>query len=143
MQIGRDFSNWIKNFIHLHKFVGNQDFEVIESLSSPNLASSKARPQRTKEYLLTMDMAKWIALSANNARGHEARRRFIEWENKMWEAYTKLQQQVLDMSDPLVTAELYIEAEKARRAALLEHGRTRIAPMINDTGGVKSLRQDS
>jgi phage anti-repressor protein len=85
LQIGRDFSNWIKNFINLHKFVDNQDFELIEGLSSPNLASSKARPQRTKEYLLTIDMAKWISLSVNNVRGDEARRYFIAWEKKMWE----------------------------------------------------------
>lgn len=132
LKVGKDFSTWIKNRIEMAGFVENEDFEVVESLSSPNLGSSKARPQRTKEYLLTMDMAKWIALSANNARGYEARHYFIAWENKMREAYTKLQQQVLDMSDPLVTARLYIEAEEARRAALLEHGRTRLDLQLSE-----------
>jgi phage anti-repressor protein len=132
LKVGKVFGAWITERIERFKFVAGQDFTLVEGLSFPNLESSKARPQKTKDYLLTMDMAKWIALSANNARGHEARHYFIAWENKMWEAYTKLQQQVLDMSDPLVTARLYIEAEEARRAALLEHGRTRLDLQLSE-----------
>jgi phage anti-repressor protein len=76
LKVGKDFSTWIKNLINSYKFVAGQDFTLVEGLSFPNLESSKARPQKTKDYLLTMDMAKWIALSANNARGHEARHYF-------------------------------------------------------------------
>jgi phage anti-repressor protein len=80
LQIGRDFSDWIKNFINSQKFVENQDFEVFAKFGEN---PSGGRP--SKEYLLTMDMAKWISLSVDNVRGDEARRYFIAWEKKMWE----------------------------------------------------------
>ena len=54
-------------------FVENEDFEVVEILSSPILGSSKARPQKTKNYLLSMDMAKELSMLERNDRGKQAR----------------------------------------------------------------------
>ena len=86
--VGKDFSNWIKDRIRKYGFTENQDFVSVEHLSSPNLASSKSRAQKTIEYHLTLDMAKEISMLENNDKGHEARRYFIECEKNL---YTSLQ----------------------------------------------------
>ena len=126
LQIGRDFSNWIKDIIYSRDFIDNEDFEVF-----PKFGENPSGGRPSKEYRLTMDMAKWISLSANNTRGDEARRYFITREKKLRELLSR-PQQAIDMSDPLVTARLYIEAEEARRAALLEHGRTRLDLQLSE-----------
>ncbi len=80
LQVRRDFTNWIKLRIAKYGFVEKQDFVCFEDLSSPNLASSKARQQITKNYHLTLDMAKELAMVENNERGRQARRHFIACE---------------------------------------------------------------
>lgn len=82
MEIGKDFSNWIKDRIDQYGFQKNQDFVIIENLSSPKSASAKARPQRQIDYHLSLDMAKELAMVERNHRGRQARRYFIECERR-------------------------------------------------------------
>ena len=103
-------------------FVENEDFEVVEILSSPILGSSKARPQKTKDYLLSMDMAKELSMLERNDRGKQARRYFIECEKKL----RQVSKPAIDMSDPLVVARLFVQSEEARRAAVLELAQTKV-----------------
>ncbi|WP_349934562.1 antA/AntB antirepressor family protein [Acetobacter sp. A11-2] len=77
LQVRRDFSNWIKGRVSRFGFVEHQDFESYADLSSPDLASPKARAQETKEYRLTLDMAKELSMVENNEKGRLARRYFI------------------------------------------------------------------
>lgn len=86
MQIGRDFTNWIKARIRKYGFIENQDFVIVENLSSPNLANAKSRSQVVTEYHLALDMAKELSMVENNDKGREARRYFIECERKAHEA---------------------------------------------------------
>lgn len=85
LEAGKDFSTWIKDRIAKFGFIEGQDYVCIESLSSPNLGSSKSRAQRTIEYLLTLDMAKELAMVENNHKGREARRYFIACEKALRE----------------------------------------------------------
>lgn len=80
--VGRDFSNWIKNRIKEYGFVKNQDFIIVQNLSSPKLANSKARKQMMIDYHITLDMAKELAMVEKNAKGREIRRYFIDCEKK-------------------------------------------------------------
>lgn len=82
LQIGRDFSNWIKNRIEQYGFEEGNDFICVENLSSPNLASSKARAQIMNDYHLTLDMAKELAMIENNEVGRRVRRYFIQMERQ-------------------------------------------------------------
>ncbi|MHB8366767.1 MAG: antA/AntB antirepressor family protein [Acidithiobacillus sp.] len=84
LEVGKDFSNWIKDRIQRHGFLENQDVVCIEGLSSPNLASSKSRPQRTREYHLTIDAAKHISMAEHTPKGQEARQYFIECEKRLY-----------------------------------------------------------
>ncbi|MDP1573100.1 MAG: antA/AntB antirepressor family protein [Pseudomonadota bacterium] len=90
MEVGKDFSNWIKDRIEKYEFVDGEDFSTVETLSSPNLASSKARRQRVIDYHLTLDMAKELSMVENNEKGRQARRYFIECERRVLEEQPRM-----------------------------------------------------
>jgi len=71
------FSDWIKNSIRDFDFIESVDFDSFsKNLDKPN----GGRP--TKEYSLTIGMAKELSMLARNETGKEARRYFIECERK-------------------------------------------------------------
>jgi phage anti-repressor protein len=72
LEVGKDFSNWIKDRVEQLGFVENQDFVRVEDLRSPNSANAKSRVQRIIEYHLTLDMAKHLAMIERTLKGHEA-----------------------------------------------------------------------
>ena len=77
---GDMFANWIKNRIEKYGFVENQDFlSFLETTKKP----SGGRPSR--EYYITLDMAKQLTMVENNEKGMQARRYFIECEKKLRE----------------------------------------------------------
>lgn len=81
LQIGRDFTNWIKSRVARYGFVDGQDFEVFaNSGENPN----GGRP--STDYHLTLDTAKELAMVENNDQGRAARRYFIEVERRHYAA---------------------------------------------------------
>jgi anti-repressor protein len=85
LELGRDFSNWIKARIAQYGFEEGEDFMCVENLSSPKRASSKSRTQKVKDYFLTLDMAKELAMVERNEKGKQARRYFIDCEKQLHE----------------------------------------------------------
>lgn len=84
----QEFANWIKNRIDKYGFVENQDFEVFDNfINNPN----GGRP--LKEYALTLDTAKELAMVEGNEKGRQARRYFIECEKKLREVVSNQQVQ--------------------------------------------------
>ena len=82
------FANWIQERIEKYGFVENQDFEVFKE----NLKNSKCgRP--SKEYVLSLDMAKELCMIENNEQGRLFRKYFIEVEKA---ARAKYEQEKLD-----------------------------------------------
>ena len=75
LEVGKDFSNWIKDRISLYGFVEHVDY-VVFAKTGEN--SSGGRPQR--EYSLTLDMAKELSMVERNAKGKQARQYFIQCE---------------------------------------------------------------
>src|SRR5574343_580248 len=61
LDVGKDFTTWIKDRINQYGFIENQDYVCIEVLSSPKSVSAKARPQKLTEYHITLDMAKELS----------------------------------------------------------------------------------
>ena len=78
LQVGRDFSNWIKNRINKYKFVENQDFILLANFGE----QTRGGHNRT-DYHITLDMAKELAMVENNATGRQIRRYFIECEKEL------------------------------------------------------------
>lgn len=92
LTVGRDYSNWIKARIKQAGFVEHQDFEIVENLSSPILASANneqsspmARPQKLIDYIISLDMAKHLCLMEKNEIGRTIRQHFIQAESKLRE----------------------------------------------------------
>lgn len=68
LEVGRYFANWIKVRIDKYGFVEGEDFTVISRL--PNSASGNRGA--TKEYFVTLDMAKELAMVERNEKGKPA-----------------------------------------------------------------------
>ena len=69
----QEFANWIKDRIEKYRFVEGKDFLI-------NFSKSLGRP--SKEYIISLDMAKELAMVENNERGRQARQYFIEVEKR-------------------------------------------------------------
>ncbi len=80
MQIGKDFTTWMKDRIKKFQFVEGVDFIVC----SPNLASKRCGVEssgsgghNTKEYWLTGTTARMMAADVNSVRGVEVIKRLV------------------------------------------------------------------
>lgn len=91
LEVGRDFSNWIKGRIDQYGFEEGTDFVTC----SPNLASEMHGGQNKVDYHLTIDMAKELAIVENNDIGRKVRRYFIEMEEKARQLLTEQANHVL------------------------------------------------
>jgi len=80
LQVGRDYTNWIKGRIDRFGFDEGKDFTVFaETGENPR----GGRP--AAQYHVTLDMAKELAMVERTARGRQARRYFIECERALRE----------------------------------------------------------
>ncbi|PZO78436.1 MAG: phage antirepressor Ant [Mesorhizobium amorphae] len=103
LEVGRDFSNWMKARIDHYGFVQGVDFEVFAGIGEN---SSGGRP--SKEYVLTLDMGKELGMVENNERGRQVRRYFMECERRA--------HQPLNLDDPSVLRSLLLQnVEKVER----------------------------
>ena len=81
--VGRDFTTWIKGRISQYGFVTSVDYVPVENLSSPVSGSAKYRQQIEHDYLLSLDMAKEVAMVERNEQGRAVRRYFIQCEEEL------------------------------------------------------------
>lgn len=118
LQVGKDFSTWMKDRIAQYGFEQGRDFEVFtETGENP----SGGRP--TKEYAITIDMAKELSMVERNEQGKKARAYFIECERVAHEAKPVDPMQVLN--DPAAMRGLlltYSEKVLALEARVEEQG---------------------
>ena len=63
----QDFSTWIKNRINEYGFLENQDFIIFTENS---VKIQRGRP--SKEYQISLDMAKELAMVERNEKGKQA-----------------------------------------------------------------------
>lgn len=72
---GDHFADWIKKRIKTYGFIENEDY------MSYSVKTEKPQGGRTsREYTLSLDMAKELSMVENNAQGRMARRYFINCE---------------------------------------------------------------
>ncbi len=106
LEVGKDFSTWIKDRIAQYGFVEAQDFILVQSLRSPESGNAKARPQRTIEYHIGIDMAKELAMVERTPKGKEARLYFIECERRAQAAPPRV---AVDVRDPVQLAAVALQ----------------------------------
>jgi anti-repressor protein len=82
LQVGRDFSTWIRGRIDEYGFEEDTDYAMIDS---PKLVNQSRRggDRRSKDCHLTLDMAKELAMAERNDKGRQARRYFINCERQL------------------------------------------------------------
>ncbi|EEC0293666.1 ORF6N domain-containing protein [Salmonella enterica subsp. enterica] len=81
LHVGKRFASWITERITDYGFQENQDYILI----SPNRETKSGRggDRRSKDYHLTLDTAKELAMVERNEQGRAVRRYFIECERKL------------------------------------------------------------
>lgn len=150
LNVGRDFSNWIKNRIKQYGFVKGQDFIVMKNLSSPKRATAKSRQQVMIDYHITLDMAKELAMIENNEQGRKVRRYFIQMEKQALQSTQSLTAQITETTitlkhfeDGLSHAGRYLATHgkqtKPRLKAKLNELLAKAQPFLpfSEFGGVK------
>ena len=70
LEVGKDFSTWIKGRIEQYGFVENQDFVTFDA--APQNGGAGNRGHRV-EYAISLDMAKELAMVERNDKGKQAR----------------------------------------------------------------------
>lgn len=95
LQIGRDFSHWIKEKIEYLGFIENLHYYKC----SPNMASGLDGGQNRIDYLLTVDTSKHISMVCRGARAKEIREHFIMIE-KAWNSPDKVSARNIQLNSP-------------------------------------------
>ncbi len=80
---GKDFSTWIKDRIQKYGFAEGEDYVLVFPDSGENSDLTQGRGRPTKDYLLTLNVAKELCMVENNERGRQARKYFIACEEEL------------------------------------------------------------
>ncbi|EQB4744016.1 antA/AntB antirepressor family protein [Escherichia coli] len=78
--VGRMFAHWVKERITEYGFVESQDYILI---CQNGQTKGRGGDRRSKDYHLTLDTAKELAMVERNEKGRQIRRYFIECEKKL------------------------------------------------------------
>lgn len=77
LEVGKVFRTWIQDRIEQYGFIENQDYIV-----SPEFGRNPQGGRPSKEYAISLDMAKELSMVERNEKGKQARQYFIECERK-------------------------------------------------------------
>jgi anti-repressor protein len=114
LDVGRDFSSWIKAQIERYGFYVGEDYET----RSPDLGSEKYGGQNRVDYLLSVRMSKHIAMVSNTETGARVRDQFIAVE-KAWNTPEMILVRSFQASQQIIarqTAEIAALADDAQVA---------------------------
>lgn len=127
LEVKTSFSHWIKRAIEKYDFEENIDFVKFD------------KPQNNqKDYIVTLDMAKELAMLENNEKGKETRKYFIQVEKQSKKPMTQIDM-ILE-SAKLVKALESKQIDQEKRIENLEHTKiinTRQRKNIKDAIAVK------
>ena len=97
LEVGRDFTTWIKGRIEKYDFAESVDFTIMESFHQNG--GKGGRPE--KDYIITIDMAKELSMVENNEKGKQARKYFIQIE-KAWNSPEMIMKRALEIANKQV-----------------------------------------
>lgn len=92
------FAEWINRRIKEYGFVKNQDFVIISEISETMTKNGQRRATTSKQYHITLDMAKELAMVEKNAKGREIRRYFIQMEKQVLQSAQSITAQITQTS---------------------------------------------
>ncbi|HAF1610274.1 TPA: phage antirepressor Ant [Salmonella enterica] len=88
LEVGKMFAHWIKDRLTEYEFVENQDYILI---CQNGQTKGRGGDRRSKDYHLTLDTAKELAMVERNEKGRQIRRYFIECEKQLRQQQIQLQ----------------------------------------------------
>ncbi|WP_455475746.1 antA/AntB antirepressor family protein [Bartonella sp. B17] len=97
LEVKSEFRNWINNRIEQYSFIEKQDFTTTVKFY---------RGGKLKDYYLTLDMAKELAMVERNEKGKQARQYFIECERRAKQSLNLTNA----LEDPLAIKKLLLES---------------------------------
>lgn len=118
LEVKSEFNHWIKDRLAAGRFALDKDYLII---AKKNDNSQKGRPP--KEYYITLDAAKHIAMLERNDRGFEVRNYFIECEKKL--------RQTLSTEDALILGVIRADDIESRMLAMSDYRNTIVVPLQN------------
>ena len=75
LEVGKKFTDWIKNRINKYGFEENEDYTIINNeVQSQN----RERTYLEQDYIITIDMAKELCMVENNEQGRKYRKYFMK-----------------------------------------------------------------
>lgn len=99
LEVGRDFTTWIKGRIEKYDFAESVDFTVL-NIAHQNGGASHGG-QNKLDYIITIDMAKELSMVENNEKGKQARKYFIQIE-KAWNSPEMIMKRALEIANKQV-----------------------------------------
>ncbi|EEU2902439.1 TPA: antA/AntB antirepressor family protein [Escherichia coli] len=133
LDVGKRFASWIVERIAEYGFVENQDFMIISQVREK---IGRGRP--AKDYHLTLDTAKELAMVERNEKGRQVRLYFIECEKRLRQQETKVEK-VLSGFMPAIMEAIKLEDKKEYSAPLKPGYRS----LIHSPSGVLGLTEHS
>ena len=122
LQVATPFGKWMPRMIE-YGFIENVDYFTEDK--NVRRADGRIMPQTTKEYTLSLDMAKEISMVQRNERGMMARNHFLEIEKK-WNSPEQVMARALLMANSRIEAlqgTISLLEPKARECEkFIEHG---------------------
>jgi phage anti-repressor protein len=80
--VGTRFNDWINRRIEEYGFIHGEDYEIFDYSKLSNQDSAHGGDRRSKDYSLSLGMAKELAMLEKNERGREIRKYFIAVEKR-------------------------------------------------------------
>ena len=112
LEVKSKFADWISRRIKDYGFLENQDYVCISQKKETQRTDGQLGVTVTKEYQISIDMAKELAMVERNDKGKQARQYFIECERKLREHHVKL------------APKTYVEALRALADEVEAHNKT-------------------
>lgn len=129
LQVGKDFSTWIKNRIDKYDFIKGKDFQTLYldyqgnllNIRLPQNGDSENQQVSKIEYALSISMAKELSMIENNERGKQARKYFIACEENKHELSRKdLALMVLQAEEEKERLALEVQKKEEEKQAIIE-----------------------
>lgn len=117
LEVGKDFSTWIKDRINQYDFQADKDYIEV----SPNSGENPKGGRPAIEYHITLDMGKELSMVERNEKGKQARRYFIACEKKV------LHLKDSHIDELLATQRLLIESQQDQIAYIKQKSEEAVA----------------
>lgn len=123
LEVGKDFSNWIKDRIEKYGFLENIDYVKF----SPNLAKTPNGGRPSVEYYISLSMGKELGMVERSDKGREIRQYFIRCEKELKEVQQQMPA-LPDFTNPAIAARAWAE-QYEKNQTLIEQSK-RDAPKV-------------